>query len=36
MKFDIVIVTYNSKKWMKNCIDSIERQTNFDQKNINL
>ncbi len=36
MKFDIVIVTYNSKKWMKNCIDSIERQTNFDTKNINL
>ena len=36
MKFDIVIVTYNSKKWMKNCIDSIERQTNFDKKNINL
>ncbi len=36
MKFDIVIVTYNSKKWMKNCIDSIEKQTNFDPKNINL
>lgn len=36
MKFDIVIVTYNSKKWMKNCIDSIEKQTNFDPQNINL
>lgn len=36
MKFDIVIVTYNSKKWMKNCIDSIEKQTNFNLKDINL
>ena len=36
MKFDIVIVTYNSKKWMENCINSIENQKNFDLKNINL
>lgn len=36
MKFDIVIVTYNSKKWMKNCIDSIENQINFDLKDLNL
>lgn len=36
MKFDIVIVTYNSKKWMKNCIDSIENQDKFELKDINL
>ena len=36
MKFDIVIVTYNSKKWMKNCINSIEGQKNFQLKDINL
>lgn len=36
MKFDIVIVTYNSKKWMENCINSIEKQKDFDLKDINL
>lgn len=36
MKFDIVIVTYNSKKWMENCINSIESQKNFELSNINL
>lgn len=36
MKFDIVIVTYNSKKWMENCINSIEAQKNFENKNIYL
>lgn len=36
MKFDIVIVTYNSKKWMENCINSIEKQKDFDVKNLNL
>lgn len=36
MKFDIVIVTYNSKKWMENCINSIEKQKNFELKDINL
>ena len=36
MKFDIVIVTYNSKKWMDACITSIENQTNFNTHDINL
>ena len=36
MKFDIVIVTYNSKKWMENCINSIENQAKFELKDINL
>ena len=36
MKFDIVIVTYNSKKWMENCINSIENQKDFDLKNLSL
>lgn len=36
MKFDIVIVTYNSKKWMENCINSIEYQKKIELKNINL
>ena len=36
MKFDIVIVTYNSKKWMENCINSIEKQENFELKDINV
>lgn len=36
MKFDIVIVTYNSKKWMENCINSIENQQKFKLKNISL
>ena len=36
MKFDIVIVTYNSKKWMENCINSIENQKQFELKNLNL
>lgn len=36
MKIDIVIVTYNSKKWMENCINSIERQEKFELKDINL
>ena len=36
MKFDIVIVTYNSKKWMENCINSLENQKDFDLKNLNL
>ena len=36
MKFDIVIVTYNSKKWMENCINSIEKQEKFELKDINL
>lgn len=36
MKLDIVIVTYNSEKWLKECIQSIEEQENFDLKNINI
>lgn len=36
MKFDIVIVTYNSKHWMENCINSIEEQKEFDLNDINL
>lgn len=36
MKFDIVIVTYNSTKWLKDCIESIENQKGIDKKNLNL
>ncbi len=36
MKLDIIIVTYNSEKWLKNCVESIEKQINIDLKNINL
>ena len=36
MKFDIIIVTYNSKKCMDNCINSIENQKDFELKDINL
>lgn len=36
MKLDIVIVTYNSEKWLKECIESIESQKDFDLKNVNL
>lgn len=36
MKLDIVIVTYNSEKWMKNCITSIEKSKGIDLNDINL
>ena len=36
MKLDIVIVTYNSTKWLKGCIESIESQKDIDLKDINL
>lgn len=36
MKIDIVIVTYNSKKWIENCINSIEAQKKFELENIYL
>ena len=36
MNLDIVIVTYNSSKWLKECIESIEAQKNINLKNINL
>jgi GT2 family glycosyltransferase len=36
MKLDIIIVTYNSEKWLKNCIGSIESQKGIDLKDINL
>lgn len=31
---DIVIVTYNSKKWMKNCLESILKSKNVDLKKV--
>ena len=36
MKLDIVIVTYNSKKWMKDCINSIENSKDIDLNDIYL
>ena len=36
VEFDIVIVTFNSLRWVDGCIKSIEKQKNFDLKNINL
>lgn len=36
MKLDIVIVTYNSEKWLKDCLESIEIQKNIDLKDINI
>lgn len=36
MNLDIIIVTYNSKKWMQECIDSIEEQEKIDLKKLNL
>lgn len=36
MNLDIIIVTYNSKKWMKECIDSIEGQEEIELKNLKL
>lgn len=35
MKFDIVFVTYNSSKWIDNCINSIMKNT-FDLKKVTL
>lgn len=36
MNLDIIIVTYNSEKWLKECIESIENQKNFDLSKINI
>lgn len=36
MKLDIVIVTYNSEKWMKNCIESIENSFGVNMDDIYL
>ena len=36
MKLDIVIVTYNSEKWMKDCIASIENSKNINLEDIYL
>lgn len=36
MKLDIVIVSYNSEKWLKECIESIENQIEYDLNEINL
>lgn len=36
MKMDIVIVTYNSSKWLKDCIESIENQKDINLNEINL
>ncbi|MBP3255729.1 MAG: glycosyltransferase family 2 protein [Clostridia bacterium] len=36
MDLDIVIVTYNSKKWLEECITSIEGQKEIDLNKINL
>ena len=36
MKLDIVIVTFNSEKWMENCIRSIENQENINLDDLNL
>lgn len=36
MNLDIIIITYNSSKWLDNCIKSIESQINIDLKKINL
>ena len=36
MKIDIVIVTYNSQRWLKDCIESIEGQKGINLNDINL
>ena len=36
MNIDIIIITYNSSKWLKNCVNSIETQEHFDLNNIHL
>lgn len=36
MNLDIIIVTYNSKKWMRECIDSIEGQEKIELKSLKL
>ena len=36
MDLDIIIVTYNSEKWLEECINSIENQRDIDLKKINL
>ena len=36
MKVDIVIVTYNSQIWLKDCIESIEGQKGVDLQDINV
>ncbi len=36
MKLDIVIVTYNSEKWLNGCIESIEKQEGIQLEDINL
>lgn len=36
MNLDIIIVTYNSEKWLKECIESIENQKNFDLSKVNI
>lgn len=36
MNLDIIIVTYNSKKWLENLIKSIENQKNINFKDINI
>lgn len=36
MDLDIIIVTYNSEKWLKECIESIENQKNFDLSKTNI
>ncbi len=36
MNLDIIIVTYNSEKWLKECIKSIENQKNFDLSKVNI
>ena len=35
MKLDIVFVTYNSEKWIDNCINSILK-SKYDLKNVSL
>ena len=35
MKFDIVFVTYNSAKWLDNCLKSILK-SNYNLKNVTL
>ena len=36
MKLDIIIVTYNSKKWLETCVNSIENSQGIDLKDIYL
>lgn len=36
MNLDIIVVTYNSERWLKECIESIESQKNFDLSKVNI